>query len=202
MNSTPQERQQPAAIILAAGLSRRAAPRHKLLLPAPVDASWSVLRATVEAFCGAQNVLGGIIVVTGHERTRIKATLAGLPVRIVFAPDFALGMGHSLAAGVRGCSPDTPGFLVAPGDLPWLSSRLVARVAEAAAHGGHARHIIPTAQGRRGHPVYLAAILRPRLEALTGDVGARLLLQSEEERARSDLLEVGDDAILRDVDSG
>lgn len=190
----------PTAIVLAAGLSRRAAPHHKLLLPAPDGSGRTVVRATVEAVCGARAPLAGVLVVTGHARGQVEDALAGLPVRFVFAPDFAGGMGHSLAAGVRAAALDTPGFLVTPGDLPGLTPALVARVAAAAAQAGHQRHIIPAAGGRRGHPVFLAAALRGPLAALTGDTGARLLLQQPAERARTDLLEVGDEAILRDVD--
>lgn len=190
----------PSAIILAAGLSRRAAPHHKLLLPAPDGSGRTVVRATVEAICGPRAQLAEILVVTGHARAAVEAALAGLPVRCVFAPDFAGGMGHSLAAGVRAAISDTPGFLVSPGDLPGLTSALVARVADAAAHHGHRRHVLPTSGGQRGHPVFLGAWLRDALSALTGDAGARLLLQQPAERARTELLEVGDDAILRDVD--
>ncbi|MBE2214271.1 MAG: nucleotidyltransferase family protein [Opitutaceae bacterium] len=193
----------PTAIILAAGLSRRAAPRHKLLLPAPDGSGRTVVRATVEAFCGAAPHLAEIVVVTGHARAEIEAALAGLPVRGVFASDFAQGMGHSLAAGVRATNPDTPGFLVSPGDLPGLGPALVARVA-AAANAGEPpfrRHIVPTADGRRGHPVFLGSWLREALSKLTGDMGARLLLQLPRERSRTDLLEVRDEAILRDVDA-
>lgn len=186
-------------IVLAAGLSRRAAPHHKLLLPAPDGSGRTVVRATAEALCAVAD-LADILVVTGHERTRIEAALAGLPLRFVFAADFAHGMGHSLAAGVRSSHADTRGFLVSPADLPGLTPQLVRRVVTNAAAAHYARHIIPTAQGRRGHPVFLAASLRARLETLTGDVGARILLATPEERARTDLIEVGDEAILCDVD--
>lgn len=190
-----------SVIILAAGLSRRAAPQHKLLLPAPDRTGRTVVRATVEALCGGAAASGEILVVTGHERARVETALDGLAVRLVFADDFAAGMGNSLAAGVRACAPDTRGFLVSPGDLPSLTPELVARVAQAAIDRAFARHVVPTAQGRRGHPVFLSAVLRPELESLGGDAGARVLLTRDAERARTDLLELGDDAILRDVDS-
>ncbi len=189
------------AIVLAAGLSRRAAPQHKLLLPAPDGSARTVVRATVEAICGAAPAFREIVVVTGHERARIESALTGLPVRFVFAEEFALGMGHSLAAGVRACVQDVAGVIVAPGDLPALRPELVTRVARVAADHAFARHVIPTAQGRRGHPVFLSASLRPALGELTGDAGARTLLARAEERARTDLLELGDEAILRDVDT-
>lgn len=190
----------PTAIVLAAGLSRRAAPHHKLLRPAPDHSGRSVVRATVEAVCGASERFARIIVVTGHARASIEAELHDLDVTCVFAPDFAQGMGHSLAAGVRAADPDTPGYLVTPGDLPALTPALVAQVAAAAARRAHRRHIAPTARGQRGHPVFLGGWLREALGSLSGDTGARVLLQDPGERSRTDLLEVGDEAILRDVD--
>ena len=78
-----------SAVVLAAGLSRRAAPHNKLLFPFGGD---TVVRATVHAFCGAG--LGEVLVVTGHQREPVEAALAGLPVRIVFAEDFAAGHGE------------------------------------------------------------------------------------------------------------
>lgn len=187
-----------AAIVLAAGLSRRAAPQHKLLLPAPDGSGRTVVRATVESVCAAG--FGEVIVVIGHGRERIENALAGLPVRCVFAPDFAGGMGHSLAAGLRAAGAATRGFAIVPGDLPELTSSLVRRTVEYFVAEAGRSHVIPTAAGVRGHPVILGTWLRSQVESLTGDVGARFLLQDPVEAARTRLLEVGDRAILRDVD--
>jgi molybdenum cofactor cytidylyltransferase len=186
------------AIVLAAGLSRRAAPHHKLLLPAPDGSGRPVVRATVEALDSVG--WAEVIVVTGHERERVEAALAGLAVRCVFAAEFAAGMGHSLAAGVRAAPAATRGFAVVPGDLPGLTGELVRQVVECFASERREYHVIPMAAGARGHPVVLGAWLRPQLEALTGEVGARGLLAMPAEAARCCFLEVGDAAILRDVD--
>lgn len=186
------------AIVLAAGLSRRAAPHHKLLLPAPDGSGRVVVRATVEAMCGAG--CGEVIVVTGHERARLEAALDGLSVRCVFAPDFADGMGRSLAAGVRAAAADVRGFAITPADLPGLTGALARSIVGCFVAGRCAHHVLPMAAGARGHPVVLGAWLRPQLEALAGDTGARHLLAAPVERVRSMYVEVGDEAILRDVD--
>lgn len=186
------------AIVLAAGLSRRAAPHNKLLMPAPDGSARTIVRATVEAIVGAE--LREVIVVTGHERDRVEAALAGLAVRFVFADDYAHGMGHSLAAGVRAAQADTVGFVVVPADLPELTPALVRRVVECFVSERTEYHVIPTASGARGHPVVLGAWLRPQLEVLSGDAGARHLLAVPAEAARCCYFEVGDRAILRDVD--
>jgi molybdenum cofactor cytidylyltransferase len=185
-------------IVLAAGLSRRAAPHHKLLLPGPDGSGRTVVRATVEAMCGAG--LSEILVVTGHEREAVEAALAGTPVRFVFAAGYAQGMGASLAAGVRAAGEDGAGLLVTPGDLPALTPALVGTIARHFAGLSFTHHVVPTAGGRRGHPVVLGSWLRTALGSLAADVGARELLAAPPESARCRFFEVGDEAILTDVD--
>lgn len=196
MRDGPPNLEGLTAIVLAAGLSRRAAPHNKLLLPA---ARGSVVHVTVEAICAAG--FSEVIVVLGHERERVGAALAGLAIRGVFAPDYALGMGHSLAAGVRAAIPGAAGFAITPGDLPYLTGALVRQIARQFHARGDTHHVIPTARGERGHPVIIGGWLRAQLAALTGDRGARSLLMSEDERARCQFLEVNDAAILRDIDT-
>ncbi len=186
-----------SAVVLAAGLSRRAAPANKLLLPFQ---GTTVVRATVTAFCAAG--LGEVWVVTGHQREAVEAALAGLPVRCVFAADYAHGMGHSLAAGIRALAPTARGWVISPGDLPRLPPALIQRIARHFLAGDAAYHVIPLAAGRRGHPVVLGPWLRPQLERLQGDEGARRWLATPAEQARSRFFEVGEDAIWRDVDDG
>lgn len=186
------------AVILAAGRSRRAAPHNKLLLPGRDGEP--VIRGIAQAFCAAG--VGVPIIVTGNQREAIEAALTGLAVRFVYAADFAAGLGRSLAAGIQAVPLDCPGFLVCPGDLPRMTSALVHQVATAFAAEGGTRNIIPTYRGVRGHPVALVADLRTRLEMLAGDQGAKALLSSDAERARTRLFPVGSDAIYADNDFG
>lgn len=184
------------AIVLAAGLSRRAAPHNKLLLPFRDS---TVVRRTVEAMAGAE--FGELLVVTGHQHDAVERAVAGLPVRFVFADDFSAGMGRTLAAGVRHSSMNTSGWVVVPGDLPRLRPDLVRKIVDHALIASRQCHVIPTANGERGHPVVIGGWLRTQLLNLAGDVGARDLLASPPESARSRYFEVQDDGILRDVDA-
>jgi molybdenum cofactor cytidylyltransferase len=185
-------------IILAAGLSRRAAPNNKLLLPNRNGTP--VVRCVAAAFCGTG--LSDVIVVTGHQREAVENAVSGLPLRTVFAADFASGMGHSLAVGVKATAHDCRGFLICPGDLPDMTAELVHQIAQAfEAHNG-AKNIIPVHNGIRGHPVALVSALRSRLETLSGDRGAKVLLSTPEEIARTFFLTVGSAAIHADNDHG
>ncbi len=184
-----------SAIVLAAGLSRRAAPENKLLFP---FADSTVVRKTTEAACGAG--FGEVLVVVGHERERVMRALRGLPVRFVFARQFALGMGHSIGAGAREADSRAQAFAILPGDLPLLTAEGIRRIRGEFAAQGSARHIVPVFHGARGHPVVLGGWLRPGLENLAGDTGARALLDSEIERERTCFLDVEDEAVARDFD--
>lgn len=187
-----------SGVVLAAGRSRRAAPRNKLLLPAP--SGRPVVRVVAEALCAAG--LGEVIVVTGHQADPIAAAVAGLPVRLVHADEFELGLGHSVAAGIRAARADAAGFLVCPGDLPGMSVEIVREIASAFASAGGAHNIVPVAGGQRGHPVALVAALRRDLVALTGDQGARVLLDRPAEQARTMTVDVGTSTIHADNDTG
>ncbi len=185
-------------IVLAAGLSRRAAPHNKLLQCTAEGVP--LVRIAVEAFCQAG--LEGVLVVTGHQSELVMAALAGLPIREVHAPDYASGMGCSLAAGVRALPATLRGILVSPADLPQMNALLVRCVASAFEAEQAQGHVIPVCEGERGHPVALGAWLRPGLEGLRGDEGARRLLQREEERTRTRLLDTKDPGAWRDRDLG
>lgn len=187
-----------SVIIPAAGFSRRAPSGNKLL--EKLAGGETVLQrvAGLLVGLGAQE----LIVVTGHQATAVAESLQGMPLRCVHAEHHAQGMGASLAAGVRACAAEAEGFLVCPGDLPWLQAQTVVAVRDAFVARKGLLHVVPVKEGRRGHPVVLGAWLRPGLEALSGDEGARRLLAAEAERGRVFELCVSDEGIHRDVDGG
>ncbi|MFZ4757610.1 MAG: nucleotidyltransferase family protein [Burkholderiaceae bacterium] len=124
-------------------------------------------------------------------------------VRRVVAPEADLGMGHSLAAAARALAVEAPvAVLVLPADMPWVSADTVRRIVAAArdGHGGDpaARIVVPVlADGRRGHPVSFGAAHLPALAHLSGDRGARGLLDTHPLHT----ITVDDAGILRDVDT-
>jgi nicotine blue oxidoreductase len=91
----------------------------------------------------------------------------------VVCADWAEGQAASLRAGLRALS-GADAAVVALGDQPRLSATAVARVVAARRPGVDA--VRATYGGRGGHPVVLERSLFPRLEALSGDVGARAVL--------------------------
>lgn len=104
-------------------------------------------------------------------------------------------MGRSLAVGVA-AEPDASGWLIALADMPWIRVASIRAVVEALEAG--AAVAAPTYAGRRGHPVGFARRWQSHLQGLTGDRGARALIEA----AGADLVLVStaDPGILQDVD--
>ncbi len=105
----------------------------------------------------------------------------------------AVGMGHSIAAGVSAAG-DADGWLIVPADMPMLRPSSMLAVASAIAH-----YPVAYAQyrGRRGHPVGFSAELYSELIDLQGDEGARRVVA----RFPSQGIEVDDPGVLVDVDT-
>lgn len=126
----------------------------------------------------------------------LRALLAGRGARVVECAHAHLGMGHSLACAARHAPPGAH-VIVALADMPRVSARTVQAVADALRAG--ARIAVPVHAGQRGHPVGFAAALRPELETLTGDRGARTVLAAHADQITQ--VAVQDPGVVLDVDT-
>jgi molybdenum cofactor cytidylyltransferase len=106
-------------------------------------------------------------------------------------------MGDSLAAGIQHIAGQGyDACLVALADMPWVTPATLAALVAAL---GEAPLVAPVWRGRRGHPVGFGARYFAELGQLSGDAGARGVLQ----RHAAELLQlpVEDPGIVRDVDT-
>jgi molybdenum cofactor cytidylyltransferase len=177
-------------ILLAGGAGSRFGGR-KLLYPLPDGtpigvAAWRNLRAA----------LAGSVAVVRAGDDELATLFAGAGAPVVRCEDAHLGMGHSLACGVRALE-HAGGWVVALADMPRVHPQTIAAVAERLRAG--ARIALPVWNGRRGHPVGFAAACRDELLALSGDSGARALL--ERHAAEVVRVPVDDPGIVEDVDT-
>jgi molybdenum cofactor cytidylyltransferase len=180
------------AVVLAAGSGSRFG-GGKLL------ASWGaglLLEGALAAAFAAP--VRSVTVVIGADAEAVAAAARSFDPRVlvVHAPDHAEGMGASLRAGIASLPPDAAGAFVFLGDMPRVPTAILRRMAEALAGGAAAA--APVFEGRRGNPVLLSRALFPDLLALTGDAGARGVLQAL--GGRLALVESPDDGVLFDVD--
>jgi molybdenum cofactor cytidylyltransferase len=182
-----------AAIILAAGRGTRFGEVPKLL--APLDGK-PLVRHAAEAALGSS--ARPVLVVTGYRADDVETALADLPLQVVRNPSYAEGLSTSLKAGFNALPPEAEAALVLLGDMPLISSPLLDQLIAAWNERDHPTALVPTYQGRRGNPVMLSRILEADIKALSGDLGAGLLL-----RGHPDVVEepVEDISIVQDVDT-
>jgi molybdenum cofactor cytidylyltransferase len=160
-----------AAIVLAAGRSTRMGGPNKLL--AEVRGKPLVRLAVEQALASAARP---VIVVTGHQRERVEAALAGLAVTFVHNPDYADGISTSVKAGVAAAPARADGAIVCLGDMPQVDAKLIDRLIAAFDPEKGALVVVPVMDGKRGNPVVWSRRFFPELGELGGDVGARNLI--------------------------
>ena len=187
-------RRNVAAVVLAAGQSRRMGSVNKLL--EPVDGE-PLIRRTVSSIVnsGAQSV----IVVTGHEGDRVKAALSGLDVTFASNPDYADGLSTSLKVGLSRVPPQCDGAVICLGDMPNLSTpHIDALIAAYRPEAGQAI-VVPVHKGKRGNPVLWDKRFFEGISEVSGDVGARHLIGTYAELVTE--VDFGDTAVLTDLDT-
>jgi molybdenum cofactor cytidylyltransferase len=193
-DTVPEKGRNIAGVILGAGRSSRMGGPNKLLAEI---AGRPLVRMVADAVLASR--ARPVIVVTGHQRERVEAALAGLPVKFVHNPNFAEGLGTSLKAGIAALPAEVDGTIVCLGDMPQVDAPLIDRLIGAFDPDKGALVVVPTIDGKRGNPVVWSRRFFPDLMAVEGDVGARYLIGRYSE-AVSEVPLTGT-AALTDVDT-
>ncbi|MBU2581017.1 MAG: nucleotidyltransferase family protein [Alphaproteobacteria bacterium] len=186
---------QVAAIILAAGSSRRFGEPNKLL------AGFSgrpLIRIAVD--CALRSGATEVLVVIRPNDSGVAAAIADLPVRVLVNPQHAEGIGASIACAVS-CLPQAiDGALIMPADMPWMEpallDALIARFDEAK---GDAIVYPVTAGGKQRNPVLWPRRHFRDLWSLDPGRGARTLISAS--NTLKITVKTGNDRVFRDIDS-
>ncbi len=133
-----------------------------------------------------------VIVVLGAARVDVPGVLA------VHNPDWATGMGSSLAAGLRAVPEDCAAAVIALADQPLIGPGVVRRLI--AAYRAGAEVVAAAYDGKPRNPVLLARRHWPEvLATAVGDAGARPFLHAHPELVTA--VECGDIGSPDDLDT-
>jgi molybdenum cofactor cytidylyltransferase len=198
----PQPRAEPkpeagkhvAAVVLAAGRSTRMGVINKLTAKL---GGKPLVRFAVEQALASQ--AGPVIVVTGHQREKVEAVLAGLDVQFVHNPHYADGLGTSLGAGLAAVPESADGAVVCLGDMPQIDAKLIDRLIGTFDPETGILVVVPTFDGKRGNPVVWARRFFPQLMSINGDFGARHLIGTVSEAVAE--VAVSDVSVTLDIDT-
>jgi molybdenum cofactor cytidylyltransferase len=120
--------------------------------------------------------LSPVIVVAGAEREAIASALEGEEAELVLNPNPEVGLSGSLRLGVDALPDYVGAFVVALGDQPLIDPNVVRALIDTW-NQSNAAAVVPEYRDGRGNPVLFDATLRRRMASLSGDVGARELLE-------------------------
>lgn len=161
-----------AAIVLAAGASRRLGTAKQLLCVDDETLLHRVTRLVLSTRPAETRV------VLGHDVASIAPAVADLPARIVVCADWARGLGASLAAGLAGLPDECAGALVVVCDQTDLDAGHLAALV-AAWRTAPGRAAASRYAGVLGVPAVLPRRWFARLCEGSDDRGARALLRAE-----------------------
>lgn len=182
-------------VLLAAGKSSRFGLSKSL---ATLPDGRTVLEAAVANLVAAVDT---VVIVTRRvedELVQVRALcerFSSHRVEFVINENAEEGMGTSIASGVA-VSRDAAGWLVALGDMPFIASQTITALKERLER--EQKIVVPHYHGERGHPVGFPANAYSQLLSLSGDKGARLLVDAAGDAI---VLETEDRGVIRDIDT-
>jgi molybdenum cofactor cytidylyltransferase len=182
-----------AALVLAAGSSRRMGGANKLLQPI---GGIAMLRRAVNSALASRCT--SVLVVTGADADAAQACLGGLDVQFVHNPEHESGMASSLRCGLAALPADADAAVVLLADMPRIDGGHVDRLL-AAFDPRQPKIVAPVRDGRRGNPILWPREFFAEMTAVSGDVGAREVLQRH--ASQVEFVTFDDDAIFADVDT-
>lgn len=186
------KRKKLSCIVLAAGKSTRMG-SQKLLLPFENS---SIIRSVAEKTLNSNAC--ETLVVVGSDRDKIAGELADFAVRLVENKKYDEGMLSSVQAGVEAVSPVSAGMIVLLGDQPMVSVAVI-NCLITAFQKTEKGLIIPTFNGKRGHPVLISSKYKSAIQTLNPELGLRELFTKNSHEVLE--VEAGTVNILKDIDT-
>ncbi|NND82883.1 MAG: nucleotidyltransferase family protein [Gammaproteobacteria bacterium] len=177
-----------ACVILAAGAGRRFG-GDKMRFR--IRGKQSLIELTAELYL---SVFDEISVVASPSQIADHPLQGQHNIRLITAAHAQLGISQSLIAGVQ-ANADAQGLLIALGDMPYVQQKSVQLLCRAAEPG---RITVPVSSGQQGNPVIFSKHYFPQLQELSGDTGAKSLIERYPERVTQ--VAMPDRGILRDID--
>ncbi|MGO9173504.1 MAG: NTP transferase domain-containing protein [Rhodomicrobium sp.] len=182
-----------AAILLAAGLSRRMGEPNKLLIEIGGE---PLVRRTARVYLSAG---ADVLAVLGHEAEQVRAALADMPVSFAVNPHYEEGQQSSVRAGIESLTGGFDAILVALADQAALMPADISDLIDAFARSGANRIIVPYFCGNRGNPVVFPARLIAEMRAAGRNAACRSFIDNNPQL--TERYEADHDRFIIDIDT-
>ena len=181
-----------SAILLAAGQSKRMNGENKLT---------KKIQGTPLIKRSVQNILDSsvqeLIIVLGYQKEIIEKLIdKNEKIKIVFNKNFESGMSSSIKTGLNNLSEKTEAFFICLGDMPMVNHDIYNQLIMSK---NNKEIIVPIHKGQQGNPVLFAKTMKEKIINITGDVGAKKILELNEDKILN--IEINDKNISKGFDT-
>ena len=181
-----------SAILLAAGQSKRMNGENKLtkeIQGAPL------IKHSVKSILASS--IDELIVVLGHQKETIEKLIdKNKKIKFVFNKDFESGIASSIKTGLNNLSEKTEVFFICLGDMPMVNPNIYNQLIKSI---NKREIIVPTYKGQQGNPVLFAKSMREKIINISGDVGAKKILELNKDKILN--LEINDQCVIKDFNT-
>ena len=180
-----------SGLLLAAGESRRMGEFKQLL---QLGGKTFVERCADKLLASRVNE---VVIVTGYRESEVRSALGNRPVRFAHNPDYSSGMASSIKRGVQALSEGARACVLALVDQPQIETEVIDRIIETY-EKSQASIVIPSFEGKNGHPILIDLSLREEIMDMDAEQGLRQVVRSHSSGIAR--VEVSTSTVLEDFD--
>jgi len=181
-----------SAVILAAGKSTRLGLSKQLL---EINGR-TIIEHVIKNVC--ESTVAETIVVLGFMADKIIDKTRSCNIKIVLNRAYESGMSSSLRAGLKAVNKDADAVIFVLADQPLVKAPVLNKLISE-----YERKkpliVVPTYKGKRGNPTLVDRALFNEIKRISGDVGARSLI--EKYRKNVEEIEMNSPGVLIDIDT-
>ncbi|HJQ70534.1 MAG TPA: nucleotidyltransferase family protein [Blastocatellia bacterium] len=180
-----------SALLLAAGESRRMGEFKQLL----TFAGKSFVACCVDNLLASR--VSEVVVVTGHRQADVRRAVSDRAVTFAHNEDYREGMSSSIKRGLESVSPSARVLVVALVDQPHIGPAIFNQVIDAY-EKDRPLIVVPTYNGRNGHPIAIDLRLKDEILAMDPRVGLKQVVHAHKDKIV--YTEAASEAVLIDCD--
>ena len=163
-------------IILAAGSSRRYGKTNKLV---QIFQDKPIIRHVIDVLL-EENEPKDLLVVVGHEKSKIIDLINNPNIKIVNNIDYKRGIGTSISCAMRHIEDYIQGVMIIPADMPFISKVDLQNLENKFIELNSTKVVFPKYENSLGNPVILPKSYFDILKNLNDDEGARSHIKNKE----------------------
>ena len=163
-------------IILAAGSSRRYGKTNKLV---QIFQDKPIIRHVIDVLL-EENEPKDLLVVVGHEKSKIIDLINNPKIKIVNNIDYKRGIGTSISCAMRHIEDYIQGVMIIPADMPFISKVDLQNLENKFIELNSTKVVFPKYENSLGNPVILPKSYFDILKNLKADEGARSHIKNKD----------------------